>query len=227
MHFKQYFLYGNRAALLLAIGSAMADNNPVNLNPTYQNEIREIPRDYPSYQNGVLTIPRIDTPAQPGHFQYATFKYDGQGSWGLLGFRTANEHTLHYAHIEQVKLVITDSFPVQVFLNVFGWLSNGCESLGQINQRLVNNRFEVAVHAEDPSLLLDPQNAVACTQSIANFEKNIPLYVYDLSAGSYGYSINGGEHTGTFTLAKDNKFPLTDPKLIPCCKGDLPGIVNQ
>lgn len=158
---------------------------------------------YPIYQDGILSIPRIDTSAQVGNFQYATFKYNGQGTWDLLGFKTTNEYPLHKAHIEQVKLVVTDSFPVQVFLNVSGWLSSGCERLGQINQRLVNKRFEVAIQAEDPDL---PKGTYTCTANVTFFEKNIPLSVYDLNAGSYDYSVNGGDYIGTFSLTKDNRF---------------------
>lgn len=47
------------------------------------------------------------------------------------------------------------------------------------------------------------------------FEKNIPLSVYDLKAGDYEYSINGGDYTGTFTLTQDNGFAPTNPGLKP------------
>lgn len=168
---------------LLSIGCVNAENNSTN--------------SYPTYQNGTLTIPRIDTPTQPGEFQNATFKYNEQGTWDLLEYETARSFT-----IDQVKLVITDSFPVQVFLNIQG--QQTCESIGLINQRVVNNRFEVTVNLENPNVAVD-----CIVLSPRYYEKNIPLSVYDLTAGTYEYSVNSGEHVGTFTLAKDNRFPLT------------------
>jgi len=182
------------AAVLLFIGSAFAESNSTD--------------SYPTYQDGILTIPRVDTPDQAGNFLNATFKSTAQGTWELQGFKTVNEYPLEKAPIEQVKLVITNSFPIQVFLNVQGTFTSGCGDLGQINQRLISNRFEVTIHAEFP-------DAPLCTQQVRAFEKNIPLSVYDLSAGSYEYSINGGDYVGTFTLTQDNRFALTNKSLIP------------
>jgi hypothetical protein len=168
--------------------------------------------NYPTYQDGILTIPRVDTPKQPGNYLDATFKQIDQNLWELQGYKTANEYPLQKAPIGQAKLVVTDSFPVQVFLNIQGTFTSGCGDLGQINQRLVGNRFEVTVHAEYPDL---PPGSFACTANMRYFEKNIPLAAYDLNAGNYEYSINGGDYTGTFTLAKDNRYPLTNPNLLP------------
>jgi hypothetical protein len=177
-----------------SIGAASAENLPAG--------------NYPTYQDGILTIPRVDTPEQPGNYQDATFKQIALNLWELQGYKTANEYPLGKALIEQVKLVVTDSFPVQVFLNIQGTIGS-CDSLGQINQRLVGNRFEVTFHAEYPA------DFVICTADVKYFEKNIPLAVYDLNAGNYAYSINGGDYTGTFTLAKDNRYALTNPNLLP------------
>ena len=41
--------------------------------------------------------------------------------------------------------------------------------------------------------------------SIFPFRKTIPLPVYGLRAGTYSYSINGGNN-GTFNLAVDNEL---------------------
>lgn len=177
--------------------------------------------NYPTYQNGMLTIPRIDTPDQPGNFLNAIFKDNKQGNWQLLSVKTANQYPLIKAPITAVKLIVTDSFPVQVFLNVKGSVG-GCLSLGQINQRLVNNRFEVAIHAEYPDL---PPGTYACTANVTAFDKNIPLSVYELAAGNYEYSINGGDYAGSFTLTKDNRFATDDLIPLGCvvsgCSGQL------
>ena len=176
------------AAVLLSVGSVFAENNPAG--------------SYPAYQDGILTIPRVDTPDHAGNYLNATFKYIGQDTWELRDFKTANEYPLQKAPIEQVEILITDSFPVQVFLKIQGTFTSGCSDLGQINQRLINNLFEVTVHAEFPDL---PLGTYACTANIRLFEKVIPLPVYDLSAGSYKYSING-DYAGTFTLNKHNRL---------------------
>jgi hypothetical protein len=189
-------------ASLLSMCSAFAENKPTD--------------SYPTYQDGILTIPRVDTPDQAGNYLNATFKHIGQNTWELQGFKTANVYPLEKAPIGKVKIVITDSFPVQVFLNVQGWIG-GCLYLGQINQRLVNNRFEVTIHAEEIHTGLPnfPPDTYFCTMEARSFEKNIPLPVYDLSAGRYEYSINGDDYVGTFTLAKDNRLALTNKYLLP------------
>lgn len=183
---------------LSPMGSTSAENLPVD--------------NYPTYQDGILTIPRVDTPERAGNYLDATFKQIDQNLWELQRYKTANEYPLEKAPIGQAKLVVTDSFPVQVFLNIQGTFTSGCGDLGQINQRLVGNRFELTVHAEFPDL---PPGSFACTANIRHFEKNIPLAVYDLNAGNYEYSINDGDYTGTFSLAKDNRYPLTNPNLLP------------
>ncbi|MDD2761820.1 MAG: hypothetical protein PHH11_16205, partial [Methylomonas sp.] len=182
------------------------------------------PESYPTYQNGTLTIPRIDTPDQPGNFLNAIFKHNEQGIWELLSFKTANQYPLEKAPITEAKLIITDSFPVQVFLNIKGWVG-GCLSLGDIHQRLVNNRFEITAHAQYPDL---PIGTYACTANVTAFDKHIPLSVYDLAAGNYEYSINGGDYVGSFTLTKDNG--LAKDNLLPLggcivsgCSGQICG----
>ncbi|MDD2762156.1 MAG: hypothetical protein PHH11_17910 [Methylomonas sp.] len=172
---------------------------------------------YPTYQNGTLTIPRIDTPDQPGNFLNAIFKHDEQGNWELLSFKTANQYPLGKAPITEAKLIITNSFPVQVLLNIKGWVG-GCLSLGPIHQRLVNNRFEITVFAQNPDL---PQGSYACPANVVAFDKNIPLSVYDLPVGNYEYSINGGDYVGNFTLSKDNGL-ATDNHL-PIAVGECNG----
>lgn len=48
-----------------------------------------------------------------------------------------------------------------------------------------------------------PPPGTECMQVVEPFEKTIPLQVYGLPAGTYEYSVSG-EHTGTFTLIRDN-----------------------
>jgi hypothetical protein len=183
---------------LLSMGSAFAANPRAD--------------SYPTYQDGILTIPRVDTPDQVGNYLDATFRHIDQNLWELQGYKTANDYPLEKAPIEQVELVVTDSFPVQVFLNIQGAFTSGCGDLKPITQRLIGNRFEVTVQAEFPD---GSPDTYACTAEIRPFEKNTPLSVYDLKAGEYEYSVNGGDYTGTFTLTQDNGFEPTNPGLKP------------
>lgn len=163
--------------------------------------------DSPVYKDGILTIPSVNTAEQVGKYQDVTFKLTDQGTWQLSGVKTIGTVVIGtpgvaLALIEKVDVVKTDSFPTQVFLRVSGGFS-ACNNatLGQINQRLENNRFDVEISYN--SLVSDPP--VICAQVMVNFIKTIPLPVYGLGAGTYSYNVNGT--TGTFTLAADNKYP--------------------
>ncbi len=173
--------------------------------------------DYPSYQDGILTIPRVDTSGQAGTFQDVKIQLTEQGDWRLTDFkavgRVVGTSVLIRPIADTVETIVTDTFPVQVFLKVKGVFTNGCTEMGKIPQRLKDNRFEVVMYAERHN----PEDT--CTANVVDFEKIIPLSVYGLSAGTYEYSLSGvrifgtaGEgtlpktFTGTFSLAKDNKF---------------------
>ncbi len=159
----------------------------------------DITVSHPTYQNNTLTVPRIDTLVQVGAAQNAVFQYnDKKLAWDLLSVEFNRTFSL-----DQVTLVVTDSFPKQVFLKI-KWLQN-CEIIGGVMQRLVNNRFEVTVNTSSPNVVLDC--AVPVT-AIYN-EKVIPLSVYGLSAGNYEYSVNGGKFVGSFSLAQENKLAVS------------------
>ncbi len=155
--------------------------------------------NYPTYQDGKLIIPRVDTSDQIGNFQNAVYQFDEQtDTWRLQDFITAISSSLI---INKVELSITESFPVQVFLKIYGDFTNGCEKPGQVNQKLDGNKFEMYIHADH-----SPRPpGTSCTTSLVPFETLVPLSVYGLSAGNYEYSVNGGD-VGTFTLAEDNKL---------------------
>ncbi|MBS4095663.1 MAG: hypothetical protein KGZ83_02355, partial [Sulfuricella sp.] len=101
--------------------------------------------DAPLYKDGVLTIPTVNTPEQVGKYQDVTFKLTEQGNWQLSSFKaigTVTENSgLGLAPIVNVDVVKTNTFPVQVLLRVSGSFGDGCPHMGQINQRLENNRF--------------------------------------------------------------------------------------
>lgn len=162
-------------------------------NPTFAS-------DTPTFEDGLLTIPTVNTPAQVGQYQAVTFEFTDQDGWQLLDFKEVGAEGLGTdIGIEDVELVKTDAFPVQVLLRVTGSFSNGCPSIGQINHRLEDNQFEIVIHSNHPT------GSVPCTAAVVPLRITISLPVYGLSAGTYTYSINGGNN-GTFELAVDNEL---------------------
>ncbi|MXS83918.1 hypothetical protein ABD07_12570 [Nitrosomonas oligotropha] len=156
--------------------------------------------DYPVFRDGKLIIPRVDTDAQPGNFQNAELQFESStNSWKLNKFVETKITPGPATYDEKVEAIIVDSSPVQVFLKITGEFSNGCGYFQQINQVLKDNTFEVILHAGPNPF----PEGIACTMALVPYEKIIPLEVFGLPAGTYGYSVNGIP-AGTFTLTKDN-----------------------
>ncbi len=155
----------------------------------------------PTFQNGILLLPSVDSLKRGGQYQNVKFKLTEQGEWQLLDFVITKE--LQY--LDQVEVIKTDSFPIQVFLKVTGHFSNGCQKMGQISYRLLEQRFDIWMY----STYADEEFSTSeytCTAALSPlFTYIIPLPVYTLEKGEYKYSVNG-RYTGTFNLAKNNKF---------------------
>lgn len=162
--------------------------------------------DTPVYKDGLLIIPSVNTAELVGQYQDVSFKLTEQGGWQLLSVKAIGtvigESDIRLVPLTKVEVIKTDTFPTQVFLRLSGSLG-GCfsQSLGQINQRLENNRFEVVATA---SYYVNPYYPTLCPTISTSFVRTIPLAVYGLSAGTYSYDVNGT--TGTFALAVDNKY---------------------
>ncbi|MCA9902043.1 MAG: hypothetical protein H6654_13995 [Ardenticatenaceae bacterium] len=108
------------------------------------------------------------------------------------------------ASVESITIAILESFPVQVHVNVVGYLGDGCTSLGEISTRQEGDTFFVTILTQRPAEAM-------CTQQLVGFEENIPLDVVGLPAGSYTVNVNGV--TDSFTLQIDNAvepLPGTD-----------------
>jgi len=162
--------------------------------------------DFPHYRDGVLIIPRVDTDAQPGAFLDGVFIFDANSSsWRLQEFKISElskpGRLIYFLESDDgVEVEITDSFPVQVFLKIRGHLANGCLAVGEIHQRLKNNRFEITVNAVST---VSDEGGVVCTQALVPFERMVPLQVYGLPRGTYDYIVNS-EIEGSFELAENN-----------------------
>jgi len=166
--------------------------------------------DAPSYKDWVLTIPSVSIADQVGKYQDLTFNYTPQGVWQLVGLKSIGEpigtSSIKLANINKVDVIKPDGFPTQVLLRVSGAYdpcNNG--ALGQSNQRMESNRFDVAITFNQLVLISPPATPVGCSPGFVNFVRTVPLSVYGLSAGTYSYNVNGT--TGTFTLSADNKYP--------------------
>jgi len=153
----------------------------------------------PTFQDDILLLPLVNSPEKGGKYQDVKFKLTEQGEWQLLDFVIPQE--LQY--LDKVEIIKTDSFPIQVFLKVIGNFANGCEEMGQISHRLLDNKFNVWMYSTQEEKFSTGE--FACTQGLVPFTHIISLPVYALNKGEYEYSING-LHIGAFELVEDNKL---------------------
>jgi inhibitor of cysteine peptidase len=99
------------------------------------------------------------------------------------------------APIESVEVVFLESFPLQVQLQVEGYMPDGCTEVDSTEVEKQDHRFEVTIRTLRPAGML-------CTEAIEPIKMNIPLDVYGLPAGTYQVEVNGVETS--FTFEQDN-----------------------
>jgi inhibitor of cysteine peptidase len=99
------------------------------------------------------------------------------------------------ATVEEVEVVMLMSFPLQVHLQVQGYLPNPCTEIDEIVTEREGFQFKVII----PTL---QELGVDCIQVIEEFKINVPLEVYGLPAGDYQVLVNGVE--AGFTFNQDN-----------------------
>ena len=90
------------------------------------------------------------------------------------------------AIVEEVNILLMESFPVQVLVIARGYLPDGCT---QIDDRYISfneeeNTFNLQITTKRPA------DAI-CTQAIVPFEESIYLDVYGLEKGAYVVNVNG------------------------------------
>ncbi|MBF0375871.1 MAG: hypothetical protein HQK72_00125 [Desulfamplus sp.] len=189
--------------IVLAVSPVSGESLPAGEYPGYQTVIQT------GIQTGILTIPCVDTPEQPCMFQDAKFQLTEKGGWSLTDYKVSGQSPFTSPFAYNVEIIVTETFPVQVFLKVKVFFPYKGPKIGRIPQRLKDNRFEVVMYAV----------GTAGLPLVEYFEEIIPLSVYGLSAGTYEYSLSGlrvfakpdiGSYlktfTGTFVLTRDNKF---------------------
>jgi hypothetical protein len=88
--------------------------------------------------------------------------------------------------VENVEVNIAESYPVQVFVRVTGYLPDPCWEAQTPTISQDGNRFEIEIYAER-----DPDEV--CAQVIQDYEETIPLGTMD--PGNYVVSVNGVEQS--------------------------------
>ncbi len=99
------------------------------------------------------------------------------------------------AAVETVEVVMLMSFPLQVHLQVSGYLADPCTAVDEIITQRDGYAFDVSITTKREA-------DAACIQVIEPFTKNIPLDVYGLPAGEYSVLVNGVG--AEFTFNQDN-----------------------
>ncbi|MEA1985297.1 MAG: protease inhibitor I42 family protein [Euryarchaeota archaeon] len=107
------------------------------------------------------------------------------------------EYVYDDAMVEDVQVLVMESFPVQVSAVASGYVPDGCTEIDEdnITVQRVGNVFDITLRT------MRPRDAM-CTQAIEPFEVAIPLDVYGLEKGVYMVDVNGVN--ATFELQTDN-----------------------
>lgn len=99
------------------------------------------------------------------------------------------------AIVDDLEILILESFPVQVNVVVSGNLPDGCTSLDEFDVEQEGNTFNIIIWTiRAPEAL--------CTLALVPFEESVPLDVEGLEAGEY--TVIAQNQTATFTLDVDN-----------------------
>ena len=106
--------------------------------------------------------------------------------------------TFGQAEVENIELMILESFPVQVQVAARGVLPDNCTSLDQTVTQREGNRFQVVI-----TTVRQP-DAAECIETEIPFEETVSLDVLGLDAGTYDVVVNG--ISGSFTLDVDNRI---------------------
>ncbi|MDR0781578.1 MAG: hypothetical protein LBF16_12940 [Pseudomonadales bacterium] len=145
----------------------------------------------------LLRVPLADTLDAPGFYQDAVFETATPGdvsNWRLLSVEEGRVQE----NIDDVKVVVTEGVPAQVFLRVTG-LASGCDGVGRVAIATSEKDFSVFIYHPPVA------PGVMCLGVISRFTSSVPLPAYGLKAGTYSYSVNG-KNNGKFTLRENNVF---------------------
>jgi inhibitor of cysteine peptidase len=102
--------------------------------------------------------------------------------------------TIGLAPVDEIDILILESFPVQINVIARGNLPDPCTEISEVLQEREGNTFFVTIKTHRPP--------GPCIQVLAPFEEIISLEVYGLPAGTYIVDVNGVQDT--FDLEVDN-----------------------
>ena len=170
--------------------------NTVSANEAFEAANKEVG----VFDGTILTIPAVSSKKQDGAYQDVKFKLLPDGKWELLDYKTRG---MVYG-ITNVNISLTETFPVQGFLEVSGTHMSGCGSIEKVRHQLVGNTFIVSVDdIPYPSKPLTNDDWLVCPSYFPSFSTTISLPLYGLKAGKYKYIVND-EFSGVFELSSDN-----------------------
>ena len=89
-----------------------------------------------------------------------------------------DEMVVGRAMVEQVEVLILESYPVQINVVIEGYLGDGCTELSGIAQSVEGNRIYLTVYTERPV------DAI-CTLALVGFEETVSLDLTELEPGEY------------------------------------------
>ncbi len=101
---------------------------------------------------------------------------------------------VNLAPVEEIEIVILESFPVQVHVIARGNLPDPCTEISEVLREREGDTFFITIKTY--------RSSGFCIQVLAPFEEIIPLEVYGLPAGTYTVDVNGVQ--ATFDLSIDN-----------------------
>jgi len=129
-----------------------------------------------------------------------------------------SEYISGLADVENVDLLVMESFPVQVSVVVSGRFPDGCTKISNSEQEsLDQDKIGLNIYTVRPA-------DIECDQQPIPFEQNFPLDVIGLPAGTYTVVVNGV--TGTFELTIDNVAATGPESSCPTGTGDLLSFLN-
>jgi len=102
--------------------------------------------------------------------------------------------TIGLASVDEIDILILESFPVQINVIARGNLPDPCTEISEVLQEREGDTFFITIKTyRSPGF---------CIQVLAPFEEIIPLEVSGLPAGTYTVDVNGVQDT--FGLEVDN-----------------------
>lgn len=99
------------------------------------------------------------------------------------------------AIVEELRLNIMESFPLQVSATIQGFLPDGCTAIKEITSSRAGDNFPITILTQRPAEAM-------CTQALVPFEETVSLDVLGLPAGTY--TVTAGDQSATFTFDMDN-----------------------